>query len=62
MVSDFGATHAAEKLLGPIRVGTVEAICFLVIDALHFKATVLTCMTFQSTSRQVGEQAARWVI
>ena len=38
MVADFSAAHAAEKFLRPVRAGTVEAVGFLMIDPLHFKA------------------------
>jgi hypothetical protein len=38
MMTLFGATHAAEKFLCPIRARAVKAIGFFVIDALHFKA------------------------
>lgn len=36
MVAGLGAAHAAEKFFCPIRASAVEAISFLVIDALHF--------------------------
>jgi hypothetical protein len=40
MMPDLGAAHAAEKFLCPIRASAVEAVGFLMIDALHFKAAV----------------------
>ena len=40
MVADLGAAHTAEKFLGPIRAGAVEAIGFFVIDPLHLKTLV----------------------
>ena len=40
VVSNLGATHAAEKFLRPIRASAVEAVRYLVIDALHFEASM----------------------
>jgi hypothetical protein len=36
MMALFGAAHAAEKFLCPIRASAVEAIGFFVIDPFHF--------------------------
>ena len=44
VVPDLRAAHAAEKFLRPIRASAVEAIGFLVVDPLHFKAA---CNSFQ---------------
>ena len=38
MVADFGAAQAAEIAFRPIRASAVQAVGFLVIDPLHFKA------------------------
>ena len=40
MVANFGAAHAAEKFLCPIRAGAVEAVRLFVIDPLHFELAV----------------------
>lgn len=34
-LTDFGAAHTREKFLSAIRASAVEAVGFLVIDALH---------------------------
>ena len=36
VMAGFGPAHTAEKFLCPIRASAVKAICFFVIDALHF--------------------------
>jgi hypothetical protein len=38
VVADFSAAHPREKFLCPIRASAVEALGFLMIYALHFKA------------------------
>ncbi len=38
MVADLGAPETAKIFLGPIRAGAVEAVGFLMVDPLHFKA------------------------
>jgi len=53
MMSDLGTAHAAEKFLCPIRASAVEAVGFLVVDALHFKAAI-------PTFEQDTGSATRW--
>ena len=38
--ADLAATQAAEIFLRPIRAGAVQAVGFLVVDALHFEPGV----------------------
>ena len=40
VVTDLAAPDAAEKFLGPIGAGAVEAVSLLVVDPLHFKAAI----------------------
>jgi hypothetical protein len=40
VMADFGAAHAAEKFLRPIRASAVMAVGFLMIDPTHLESLV----------------------
>jgi hypothetical protein len=40
MVPNLRATHAAEKLFGPIGASAVQAVRLLMVNPLHLKAAV----------------------